>query len=91
MADPADTKITSPGTTFSAGTSISWPSRKTLALVVTIANSFFNALAALCSCQNPNRPLIRTMTRMITASVGSCRKKDSTAAPIKISVIGLLN
>ena len=74
-----------------AGTSISWPSRKTLALVVTIASNFCNALAALCSCQNPNSPLIRTITRMITASVGSRRKKERAAAPIKISVIGLLN
>ena len=67
------------------------PSRMTAALIRTERSSFSTASAAPRSCQKPSRPLARTIARMIEASTGSRRKKDSPAAKKRIRIMGLLN
>ena len=49
------------------------------------------AFAARCSCQKPSNPLAMTIERIIAASVTSWRKVESTAAPIRMRMIGLVN
>ena len=91
MIAPAESSATSPGTISASGTIASAPSRNTRAFVSTSARNFATASVALYSCQNPSTPLTRTIARIKVASVWSCKKSDTIAAPIKIRIIGLLN
>ena len=67
------------------------PSRSTVALICTMASNFSTALVALCSCQNPSRPLTRTMVRIMRALTGSCKKNDNPVANKRMRISGLLN
>ncbi len=88
---PALSTTMSPGTTSSKGTSISRPSRMTIAFNCTSAIRSSTAFDASYSCQNPSAPLKITITMMMIESVGSPRKKDSTAANSRMRMIGLVN
>jgi hypothetical protein len=70
---PADRTTMSSGTICSSGTSTEAPPRSTAALVCTVTSSLATALAAPCSCQNPNSPLTRTMATIIPPSAWSPR------------------
>ena len=83
--------ITSPGTISSTGISFWLPSRSTIAFICTIASNFSIALAAPRSCQNPRRPLMKTIARIMNTSTGSFRKNDNPAAKRSMRVMGLLN
>jgi len=66
------------------------PSRSTAALIWTMESSFSTAFEAPRSCQNPSKPLMRTMERMIKRQPDRAEKMI-TCAKIRIRIIGLLN
>jgi hypothetical protein len=96
IRSPALRMMMSPGTIFSTDISFEAPSRRTAALVSTIASSFSTALAAPRSCQNPRRLLMRMIVMIIIAFVGkvpkdTSRYNDNPPAKMRMRISGLLN
>ena len=88
---PAASSTTSPGTTAAAGIVWGWPSRSTVALIVTRACNFATAVLARYSCQKPSRELPRMINRIMVASIHSWAKAETITAKTKIRTRGLLN
>jgi hypothetical protein len=72
----------SPGTTSSAGTGASTPSRITRAVGAAILRSAATARSAWRSCTNPSTALARTMSVITTASIGRPRAPSEAHATI---------
>ena len=73
ILSPASMSTRSPGTNRSAGRLLTWPSRRTFALVCTIARSASSAASALDSCTNPTPAFMSTTPKMTDASTSSPR------------------
>ena len=74
----------SPGTTCSAGISVSAPPRRTRAVTFIIDLSAFMALSVLPSCRNPMTALTSVSTTSRIAVDHSWIAKETIAAPTRM-------
>ncbi len=95
--EPAERKITSPGTSSLAGISFLLPSRITCASGAESLRSMERERSALASCTTPSTALMTTMIRIISGSAKSTfpsskeLRKETRAAPSRINIIKSLN
>ena len=86
---PADSSITSPGTSSRAGTTSTRSSRRTRAVSARRRRSCATAREARNSCEKPSSALPATMAPMVAASTQSRSSSDSPEASSRILPSGL--